>query len=152
MSSNVAHPSLSAWARQRITELFQATNPDQFETAFNKFMSDNVASIVVNGKNLSRDQWKHQLQDMRVMEQSATVKFLGSVETVNISEELSGEVGIFCEVNIDKRASVIGIPKAALVTMIMPDRSLHIPPGASTNLDFRRVFDMTCVYTEKELV
>ena len=90
MSSNTAESStLSAWARQSITAVFQATSPDKFDTAFDSFISNDAKSIVVNGKNMSRDQWKHTLKEMRANEKSAEVKFLGTVETENAEEAVS---------------------------------------------------------------
>ena len=79
MSVNIVLPSLTNWAQQHLTTLFQTTNQDDFNAAFDAFISKHV-KITVNGKSLTRDEYKQQLQAEKFEESGAQINFLGTVE------------------------------------------------------------------------
>ena len=86
MTSAIVLPTLSVWAQNCVTALFQATNTDDFDTAFAGFMANDVESIVVNGQQLTKDQLKQQLLSSKALETSAQVTYPGTLE-VPSSEE-----------------------------------------------------------------
>ena len=79
-------PTLSLWAQSHITALFKATTTQEFDDAFDAFLAHHVDSIVVNGEKLTKDQYKNRLQAARALEQSAEVKYLGTVEVQDAKE------------------------------------------------------------------
>lgn len=79
MTSAIVLPSLTNWVKQHLTALLKTTTQEDFDAAFNSFISQNV-TITLNGKHLTRDQYKQQLQGEKFEESGALVNFLGSVE------------------------------------------------------------------------
>lgn len=79
MSSNIVLPSLSTWAEQRLTALFQITNETDFDAAYAAFFTKNP-KITVNGKTLSSDAYKKQIWSGKGLEQGAQVAYSGAVE------------------------------------------------------------------------
>lgn len=86
MTSNIVLPSLSSWAQSHITALFQATTPEDFDSAFDAFLAAHVESITVNGETLTKEQYKQRLQRAKAFEQGAEVTFLGTVEAKSEKE------------------------------------------------------------------
>lgn len=87
-------PTLTEWAKTRVTALFEAKTAQEFDDAFNAFLAHHVDSIVVNGKKLSKAEYKASLERLRAPELSAEVKYLGDVE---VKDEKEGEqVQSFC--------------------------------------------------------
>lgn len=70
---------LDDWTRDSISAIYNAKTQSDFSSAFDAFIHEE-ANITVNGKHLSRAQYKALFQDERLLEQFATVSFLGSVE------------------------------------------------------------------------
>lgn len=79
-STSIVLPALDQWAEGKITALYQATTQDDFNTAFDDFIAKDV-HIYVNGAKMTRDQYKQLLEQQRILESSATVKFDGVVRT-----------------------------------------------------------------------
>ncbi|KAJ7058767.1 hypothetical protein C8F01DRAFT_990095 [Mycena amicta] len=134
MSSRIVLPGLQAWAEQHLTAIIKATSQDAFAIAFEGFMAKN-ASITVNGKSVSRDEYKKQLQGEGFDEAGAEVSFSGAVE---VSTGLqSGVVGLFYTATIVQNVVVLDAPAESQVTsslnlVIEEDKSLvppHFPPG-----------------------
>ena len=85
-SVDFALPPIKVWVEERLQALIGAPNKDQFETAFNAFVADKV-KIEFNGVELSREQYKKQVMDERVLERSATVKELNSIDTPVLNQK-----------------------------------------------------------------
>jgi hypothetical protein len=80
MSTAIVLPTLSVWAEGHLSAVLQATTQAEFDSAFDGYLSKH-ASITVNGKHVSRDQYKQQLtEDGAVNKQSGSVKFNNVVE------------------------------------------------------------------------
>ena len=79
MSTDIVLPTLSRWAEQHITALFQATNEDDFNSAYDAFFTKNP-HIVVNGKHISTSDYRKQLLQGKFAESGAQVAFTGAVE------------------------------------------------------------------------
>ncbi len=71
--------SLSDWAEAHIKAIFQATKQEAFDEAFEAFFAKHT-EITVNGKKISRAQYKEQIGNEKGQEVSATVHFPGVVE------------------------------------------------------------------------
>ncbi|KZT67890.1 hypothetical protein DAEQUDRAFT_728669 [Daedalea quercina L-15889] len=78
---------LTRWAENSISAIYKAPKQDDFTHAFDAFIAED-AQITVNGKHLSRAQYKELLQGERALEQSASVSFLGAVEVPAHTKEL----------------------------------------------------------------
>jgi hypothetical protein len=79
MSVNIVLPSLRNWAEQHLSSIIKATTQTAFDSAFEAFLSKH-ATITVNGKNVSRDEYKKQLRGEGFDEAGAIVQFGGAVE------------------------------------------------------------------------
>lgn len=79
MTSNIVLPSLTNWAQQHLTRVFQTTAAADLDAAFDAFLAKDCV-ITVNGQKTTRDQYKQQLQGEKFAEASASVKYLGAVE------------------------------------------------------------------------
>jgi hypothetical protein len=75
-------PPLTQWAESHLTALYQATNADDFTTAFDNFISKDVVSITVNGAKMTRDEYKQTIQQQQFLENSATLKFENVVQAL----------------------------------------------------------------------
>lgn len=79
MVSNIVLPPLTSWAEGRLTAIFQATDEQTFDDAFDAFVAAEPASIVLNGQKLTRAQYKSQLWKDKFLEAGASVQYLGAV-------------------------------------------------------------------------
>jgi hypothetical protein len=79
MSVNIVLPPLRSWAEQHLSSIIKATTQTAFDSAFEAFLSKH-ATITVNGKNVSRDEYKKQLRGEGFDEAGAIVQFGGAVE------------------------------------------------------------------------
>lgn len=70
---------LDDWTKDSISAIYDAKTQSEFSSAFDAFIHEE-ANITVNGKRLSRAEYKALFQGERLLEQFATVSFLGSVE------------------------------------------------------------------------
>lgn len=60
MSVNIVLPTLSAWAASRLTGILESKTKDDFNAVFNATFAVDC-NITVNGKPLSRDDYKTEL-------------------------------------------------------------------------------------------
>lgn len=80
-------PPLTDWAEGHLSAILKATTEAHFDSAFDAFISNHV-NITVNGKPLSREQYKQQLLgESAVNKQSASVQFSGTVEVPTDAEQ-----------------------------------------------------------------
>jgi hypothetical protein len=87
MSVNIVLPTLTAWTEGHLSSVLQATTSTDFDSAFDDFLSKNV-TITVNGRHLSRDEYKQQLLgESAVNKESTSVKFDGVVEVSTDQEQ-----------------------------------------------------------------
>ncbi|KAF7306231.1 hypothetical protein MIND_00413700 [Mycena indigotica] len=134
MSVNIVLPGLQAWAEQHLSAILKATTADDFDTAFESFVAKH-ATIAVNGKSVSREEYKKQLQGEGFNEAGAEVSFSGAVE---VDTGLSaGVVGLFYTATIVQNDLVQSAPaetrvQSSINLVIEEDKSLtkpHFPPG-----------------------
>ncbi|KAJ7145724.1 hypothetical protein C8R44DRAFT_755751 [Mycena epipterygia] len=153
MAVNIALPSLRIWAEQHLSSIIKATTQTAFDAAFDGFLSKS-ATVTVNGKHVSRDEYKKQLQGEGFDEAGAEVTFRGAVEVPanpNNSRFLylqAGVVGLFYTATISKKIVIRDAPVQSQITsslnlVIEEDKSLippHLPHGIKGFLpDGRRV-------------
>ncbi|KAJ3559683.1 hypothetical protein NM688_g197 [Phlebia brevispora] len=156
MSSNIVLPTLSKWAEQHLTNLFQATDEKSFDQAYSNFFTHNP-KIVVNGQHLTSDQYKKQLWSGKGLESGAQVIFTGAVEVpIDANKPFdAGNVGLFLNATVDEKFLVLGAPESYTVTAsynltIIQDPSLKHPTGPiRTPFDGRRVSSISKVSVDK---
>ena len=88
MTSAIVLPPLPTWAEQHLTALIQAKTQDDFNTAFDNFISNNV-EVTFNGAPLTRDQYKQQLQSERFLERSASIAIKNVVSAPKLNTQAS---------------------------------------------------------------
>ncbi|KAJ7154459.1 hypothetical protein B0H12DRAFT_1247006 [Mycena haematopus] len=137
MSANIVLPPLKTWAEQHLSSIIKATSKTAFDSAFDAFVSKK-ATIVVNGKHISRDEYQKQIQGEGFDEAGATVQFSGAVEVPSESNSIqAGLVGLFYTAIIAENIVVRDVPVARQITsslnlVIEEDKSLtppHLPQG-----------------------
>lgn len=86
MSANIVLPPLSNWAAARLTGILESKTQDDFDTAFDATFTVDC-NIIVNGKPVSRDEFKNQLLEQSAAgpEESGTI--------VNIEGQTQVETG-----------------------------------------------------------
>jgi len=121
MSINPGGPiqqSLTEWTESSISDIYSATAENSFDTVFNAFLSDD-ARITVNGKHLTRDQYKQLLRGEQTLEHSANVTFNNSVAVPTDpgapSQSQVGNVGIFYTAQIVEGINELGAPATRTV-------------------------------------
>lgn len=77
---------LPDWVQQHITTLYNAKTADDFNTAFDAFISHHV-SIKVNGKSMSRDQYKKLIMGEITNDVSADVSFSGVISVPDATKD-----------------------------------------------------------------
>ncbi|CCL99831.1 uncharacterized protein FIBRA_01855 [Fibroporia radiculosa] len=110
-------PPLAIWTKESVSALYTATSSANFNDAFNAFLADD-AVFTVNGKHLTRAQYKDLLQGEKFLEGSAQVSFSDSVEVPKNENEPAeaGSVGLFFKVTVAERDLVFGAPVTRTVT------------------------------------
>ncbi|KAJ6479022.1 hypothetical protein C8R45DRAFT_832855, partial [Mycena sanguinolenta] len=120
---------LNDWAQQHLSAILKATTQTEFDSAFDAFVSKN-ATITVNGKKVSRDEYQKQLQGEGFDEAGATVQFSGAVEAGSIQvgveatncskydsyEVQAGVVGLFYTATIMEHIVVRDAPVEKHIT------------------------------------
>ncbi|KAF4586218.1 hypothetical protein EYR38_010492 [Pleurotus pulmonarius] len=71
---------VSTWVQNALTEIFNATIQTAFDHAFDACFSQDV-TVVRNDANVARDEYKKALKDLKFPQQTANVKFSGSVSS-----------------------------------------------------------------------
>ncbi|PCH42872.1 hypothetical protein WOLCODRAFT_74217 [Wolfiporia cocos MD-104 SS10] len=117
MSGPILQP-ISSWAESRISEIYTSTTAADFDTAFNNFLAEN-AQITVNGKNISRDEYKKLLLQQKADERNANVRFQDTVTVPGDKCDLfmiiqSGSVGVFFTATISTHTIIPGAVSASL--------------------------------------
>ncbi|KAJ7662916.1 hypothetical protein B0H17DRAFT_952936 [Mycena rosella] len=122
MTANIVLPPLKTWAEQHLSSIIKATTQTMFDSAFDAFLSKN-ATVTVNGKHISRDEYKKQLQGEGFDEAGATVTFGGAVEVPadQSSPIQAGAVGLFYAAAISEH---IVIRDAPIQSQIMSSLNL----------------------------
>ncbi|KAJ6615357.1 hypothetical protein B0H10DRAFT_2041069 [Mycena sp. CBHHK59/15] len=148
MSVDIVLPPLKTWAEGHLSSIIKATSATAFDSAFDAFLSKH-AKVTVNGKHISRDEYKKQLQGEGFDEAGATVAFSGAVEVpADQSNPIqAGVVGLFYTATISENIVIRDAPVQSQVTsslnlLIEEDKSLtppHFPPGVRGFFDGRRV-------------
>ncbi|KAJ7448437.1 hypothetical protein B0H11DRAFT_2080853 [Mycena galericulata] len=117
MSVNIVLPPLKTWAQQHLSSIIKATAPAALDSAFDAFLSKH-ATITVNGKRLSHDEYKKQLQGQGFDEAGAIVTFSGAVEVpANEDDNIqAGSVGLFYTADISQNIVVLGAPVQSQIT------------------------------------
>ncbi|KAJ7079639.1 hypothetical protein B0H15DRAFT_501276 [Mycena belliarum] len=148
MTANIVLPPLKTWAEQHLSSIIKATTQTAFDAAFDAFLSKH-ATVTVNGKHLSRDAYKKQLQGEGFDEAGAIVTFSGAVEVPTDQKNpiQAGVVGLFYTADISENivihdASVQSHITSSLNLVIEEDKSLtppHLPSGVRGFFDGRRV-------------
>ncbi|CAK5270961.1 unnamed protein product [Mycena citricolor] len=135
MSTAIVLPPLKQWAQQHLSSILKATTDVSFNEAFDAFISKN-ASISLNGKSVSREAYKAQLQAEQFDEAGADVQFGGAVDVPSSTIE-SGVVGLFYTATIAENLRIRDAPIENVITsslnlVIEEDKSLtppHFPAG-----------------------
>ncbi|KAI0742451.1 hypothetical protein C8Q80DRAFT_908020 [Daedaleopsis nitida] len=122
MSSNIVLPDLPTWVQQRITALYSAKTAEDFSAAFDAFVAQH-ATIKVNGKSLSRDEYKKMVQGEITGDVGAEVTFNGVVSVPSESKDLSaigtGTVGVFFKAVVFGRLFVLAQRQSSTVNSSM---------------------------------
>ncbi|KAI0705977.1 hypothetical protein C8T65DRAFT_577422 [Cerioporus squamosus] len=110
---------LPDWVQQHITTLYSAKTADDFDTAFDAFISHKV-SIKVNGKPMSRDQYKKLIKGEITNDVSADVAFNGVVSVPDVTKDhpavVTGTVGLFFKATVFGKLFVFGSHTSSTVT------------------------------------
>ncbi len=79
MSSDTAYPTLTSWAKTTLTYLFEA-DPHNFDDSIVKYLAKDVEFVVINGKQLTKEEYVTRLHASRGTFKTAKVEFLHAVE------------------------------------------------------------------------
>ncbi|KAH7912815.1 hypothetical protein BJ138DRAFT_1003736 [Hygrophoropsis aurantiaca] len=156
MSTNIVLPTLAAFTQSRLTALLKSATTIDFDSAFDAFFATPV-NVTVNGKHLSRDQYKQQLleQSAAAPEQGgATVTINGELEVAGTQGQLSGLVGIFYTTLVESKYLILGAPAQSKITssfnvIIAPTQHDSQPSNVHGGPDPRRVTTVNQVITEQ---
>ncbi|KAI0705978.1 hypothetical protein C8T65DRAFT_696295 [Cerioporus squamosus] len=111
--------TLDSWVQQHITSLYSAKTSDDFNSAFDAFISQNV-TIKVNGKPMSRDQYKALIMGEIKNDDGATVAFNGTVTVLDNAETFrptqAGSAGVFFKATVLGRIFTLGQRQTSTVT------------------------------------
>ena len=77
--------TLDSWVQQHVTTVYSAKTADDFNTAFDAFISQNVI-IKVNGKPMSREQYKTLIMGEIKNDDGADISFNGIVTVLDNTE------------------------------------------------------------------
>ncbi|KAK7029887.1 hypothetical protein R3P38DRAFT_2932197 [Favolaschia claudopus] len=153
--SNLVLPPLKTWAEQHLSSIIKATTKPAFDSAFDAFLSKH-ATITVNGKRVSRDEYQNQLQGEGFEEVNADVQFTGAVEVPSSEGVAGGVVGLFYTALIAEGIVIRDAPVGRKITsslnlVIEEDKSLqppHLPHGVHGFFDGRRVSALNQIILE----
>ncbi|EMD41322.1 hypothetical protein CERSUDRAFT_89890 [Gelatoporia subvermispora B] len=132
---------LIPYAELHIQNIFSATSQADFDEAFDAFISQN-ASITVNGKQLTRHEYKQRLQSENPFLQSSIVTFSNAVAVPQPDDEITGAVGLFYNATVQGKPETTGrqvlILNSSLNLIVIRDPSVPQPPPGGLS-DPRRV-------------
>ena len=86
MTSNIVLPNLSAFVQGRVTALYTAKTPADFDSAFDLFVAED-ARITVNGRHVSRDNYKKMVQGEITGDMGGSVQVQGVVSVPDPSKD-----------------------------------------------------------------
>jgi len=88
MSVNIVLPSLSAWAASHLAGILQSKDQDHFNTAFDATFATHC-NITVNGKPVSRDEYKIQLLEQSAADpkESGTIVHIEGQTEVQVGDQ-----------------------------------------------------------------
>ncbi|KAG7087412.1 hypothetical protein E1B28_013380 [Marasmius oreades] len=156
MNKNIVLPSADTWAQQRLSALIQASSQEDFNSAFDLFISHDVKEIVSNGDKISREEYKQKFRSQVFDERVATVAFAGTV--VSGKDALlsggTGNIGMFYTAKYFEGILIHAAPvevdaKSSINLVVKHDPSLKAPsfPGGGF-FDGRRVFKLNQVLVD----
>jgi len=158
MSVAIVLPTLTAWVEGHLSAVLKASTTANFDSAFDGFVSKH-ATITVNGRRLSRDEYKQQLLgESAVNKESTSVKFDGVVEVPTDEEQpvKAGLVGAFYVATTNLKEKVFGASAQVQVTsslniVVEQDTTLPQPPVSPIRgfFDGRRVANLNQVFVDK---
>ncbi|KAJ6457948.1 hypothetical protein C8R45DRAFT_1081764 [Mycena sanguinolenta] len=150
MTANV--PPMKTWAEHHLASIFKAPTQPEFTDAFDAFLSAK-ATVTVNGKDISVEQYKNMLQEEKSNQTSASIKFHSAVDVpADNSSVQTGMVGLFYTAiisELDIRAAEKDIT-SSMNLFIGEDRSVE-PPGIDPFFD-RTAFRHRSLHQGKQQV
>ncbi|THH28080.1 hypothetical protein EUX98_g6105 [Antrodiella citrinella] len=160
MTAAIVLPNLTNWLKQHITTLYTVTDRTAFNNAFNAFLTQD-ASITVNGKKVTKDEYMQQLLGQKFEESGAQVNFLATVEVPadQNQPQLAGDVGTSFQATVDEQFLVLGAPEtrsvnSSLNVVIVQDKSITPPhptvPVRGGIFDPRRVSVLNQITLSKQ--
>ncbi|KAF7342432.1 hypothetical protein MVEN_01832400 [Mycena venus] len=103
MAANFVPPPMKTWAEYHLSSILKATTQNEFNDAFDAFLSMK-ATITVNGRHLSREEYKKMLQGEKVLESGASVDFRSAVDVPADGNSVqTGVVGLFYTATIREK-------------------------------------------------
>lgn len=64
--TEIAIPDLDQWVKQHVTAMYKATTREEFQEAFNDFLTKD-ANITVNSHHMSREKYMNLLMNQKSM-------------------------------------------------------------------------------------
>jgi len=126
---------LPLWAQDHIGQLVQAASQDAFNTAFDSFVAEHIKHIHLNGKAVSRAQYKAALAQELNLEKPAGVTFDGVVSVPDTTTQNgqtftqnTGLVGVFYKATYDRPFIILGAPAENITTASINVRVENDPP------------------------
>ncbi|KAI6024772.1 hypothetical protein BKA83DRAFT_4251937 [Pisolithus microcarpus] len=150
-------PTLPVWASSRLNALLTSKTSDRFDRIFEATFARNVV-VVVNGKSLTRDEYKKLLLAQSEAGPVGTTDVQIEGETVsNPSQDRSGGfVGIFyTTVGTSKRIFVLGAPatyKIVSTINLTVESTVPYLPVRNRYFDSRRITAVNQVLSARSLV
>ncbi|KAI0920222.1 hypothetical protein AcW1_002025 [Taiwanofungus camphoratus] len=143
--------SLTDWTENSISAIIQATSQAQLDSAFDAFIAKD-AHITVNGKHVSRAQYKERFQSEKSTESSANVSFTGAVEVPKDENHPTnaGSVGLLYKATVFGKLFVFGSRTASTINSSLNVVIVEEHPGGQFNLgSSRRVTVLNEVVTDQ---
>ena len=100
MTSNIVLPPLPKFVQQRITALYSAKTPADFDDAFDAFVAED-ARITLNGKHVSRNTYKKMIKGEISNDAGAEVTFQGVVSVDADADKDLNAIGVSFLVGYD---------------------------------------------------
>ncbi|KAI1795406.1 hypothetical protein LXA43DRAFT_41125 [Ganoderma leucocontextum] len=122
MPTDIVLPNLPNWVQQRVNTLYGAKTTEEFDDAFDAFIAQDV-TIKVNGKPISRDEYKTMVQGEITGDVGAQVTFNGVVSVPSEDKDLraigTGTVGAFFSAVVFGKFFIFGARQSSTVNSSM---------------------------------
>ncbi|TBU24858.1 hypothetical protein BD311DRAFT_780700 [Dichomitus squalens] len=138
MSAQIVLPNLQDWVEQRIKAVYTAKTTEDFDSAFDAFVAKDV-TVKVNGKSMSRDEYKKMVQGEITGDAGAQVTFNGIVSVPSQDKDLraigTGAVGAMFNAVVFGKVIIFGEAESSTVNSSMnvvychPRSDPAPPPG-----------------------